>query len=197
VCPLNRGNSTESKKAYILLPGIEGIDETDLQFMEYAKYVDNALASKGFIKAKDKDSADVAIFLIYGIGNPPPKYSMSATGQSGVSSSKTRGKSGVGIFGNEHSETTTYTMTYFKYLILDAVEPYKQAQKTNQIWQTTATNTGTSSDLRGMFPILVVAAEKYLGLNTGKKVYTTVTEKNERLIEIKSIIIDAQKQKSK
>lgn len=197
--------TAESKKTYILLSGIKEIDETDLQFIEYSKYIDNALASKGFIKAKDKDSADVAIFLIYGIGNPQEhtyNYSQPVIGQTGVSSSTTYGY--INRFGNTatYSGSTTYTptygitghvpvsetyTTYSRYLILDAIdiEAYKKSQKTNQIWQTTVTSTGSSGDLRIMFPILVAASTKYIGVNTGKKIYIRLSR--ERFIEIKKL----------
>ena len=35
------------KKNYILLPGVKGIDSNDIQFQEYAKYIDSILTDRG------------------------------------------------------------------------------------------------------------------------------------------------------
>lgn len=197
--------AAESKKTYILLSGVKEINKTDLQFIEYANYVDAALASRGFIKAQDKEKADVAIFLIYGIGNPQENtynYSLPIIGQTGVSSSTTYGN--INTFGNTstYSGSTFYTptygvtghvpvsrsyVTYFRYLILDAIDldSYKQTQQMNQLWQTTVTSTGSSGDLRIVLPILVAASQKYMGVNTGKKIYIKLSR--DRVVEIKKL----------
>lgn len=179
----------ESKKMYILLPGLKNVETTDLQFKEYATYVERALTSRGLVKANSLEDANIAIFLAYGIGNPQDNiysYSLPIWGQTGVSSSSTFGT--VNTFGNTatYSGTTTYTptygvtgfmpivgsyVTYFRFLILDAVDldEYKQSQKITQLWQTTATSTGSSGDLRLVFPILVTATKPYLGEKHGQE----------------------------
>ena len=185
----------EVKKKYILLSGLKDVEPTDLQFREYASYVDKALAAKGFVKAEDFQDANVAVFLAYGIGDPQKHhytYSLPAWGQTGVSSSTTYGTlSTYGGYGTYHG-TTTYTptygitgytshsgtrITYFRFLVLDAVDldEYKRSQKTVQIWRTTVTSTGSSGDLRRVFPVLVGASGPYIGINTGKKVKITLT----------------------
>jgi hypothetical protein len=196
-----------SKRKYILLPGIKDVKNSDLQFIEYAKYIDKALASKKFVKAKSFEDANVAIFLVYGIGNPQEStfsYALPTWGQTGISSSNTYGS--INTFGNtaSYSGFTTYTptygitgfipirgsyITYFRFLILDAVDldEYKQSQKINQLWQTTVTSTGSSGDLRLIFPIMVAASKPYLGSNTGKRIEISLTEKDSRVVEIKSI----------
>jgi len=63
-------NLTQDRKSYVLLPGNKGTPVSDLQFKEYTAYVNRALLSQGFITAKTLDEADVAIFLLYGIGDP-------------------------------------------------------------------------------------------------------------------------------
>lgn len=199
--------NADSKKKYILLAGIKDVKDTDLQFIEYTKYIDKALISKGFIKANKFEDANVAIFLVYGIGNPQKNtysYALPMWGQTGVSTSTTYGS--LNTFGNTatYSGFTTYTptygitgfvpasgsyVTYFRFLILDAVDldEYKQSQKMNQLWQTTVTSTGSSGDLRLVFPILVAASKPYLGSNTGKRIEIRLTEEDERVFEIKSI----------
>ena len=197
----------EAKKNYVLLPGLEGINANDLQYQEYANYVDKALAKKGFLKSDDIKNADIAIFLVYGIGDPQVQqytYSLPVWGQTGVSSSSTYGT--INTFDNTttYSGTTTYTptygivgstthtgttVTYFRYLVLDAIdlEIYRKNKKVVQVWKTSVTSPGSSGDLRQVFPILVGASMDYIGTNTGKKVRVTLYENDKRVKEVKGL----------
>jgi len=199
----------DSKKKYILLSGIKDVKDTDLQFIEYTKYIETALISRGFSKATTIEDANVAIFLVYGIGNPQKNtysYALPMWGQTGVSSSTTYGS--LNTFGNTatYSGTTTYNPTYgitgffpvsgsyvnyFRFLILDAVDidEYKKTQKMNQLWQTTVTSTGSSGDLRLVFPVMVAASKEYLGLNTGKRIQIILSEEDQRVVEIKKVLM--------
>ena len=209
----------DSKKKYILLSGIKDVKDTDLQFdvkdtdlqfIEYTKYIETALISRGFFKANTIEDANVAIFLVYGMGKPQKNtysYALPMWGQTGVSSSTTYGS--LNTFGNTatYSGTTTYNPTYgitgfvpgsgsyvnyFGFLILDAVDidEYKKSQKMNQLWQTTVTSTGSSGDLRLVFPVMVAASKEYLGLNTGKRIQIILSEEDQRVVEIKKVLID-------
>lgn len=199
---------SSSRTNYILLPGLEGLNVNDLQYQEYASYVDRALAKKGFFKTVDIKSADIAIFLSYGMGDPQVQqytYSLPTWGQTGVSSSNTYGT--IQTFGNSatYSGTTTYTPTYgitgytthtgtkisyFSFLLLNAVdlEIYRKNEKIVNIWKISATSSGSSSDLRQVFPILVVASMDYIGTNTGKKLQITIYENDRKINAIKGIL---------
>lgn len=195
------------KKSYILLPGNKDTKAEDLQFKEYAAYVSRALIKQGFVPAESFEKANVAIFLVYGIGDPREhqySYSIPTWGQTGVSSSYTTGTvSSYGGYGS-YSGTTTYTptygvtgstthtgsyTTYFRFMVLDAVDldEYKKSKKEVQLWKTTVTSGGSSGDLRRVFPILVAASQQYVGKNTGQKVEVNLYEEDERVIEIKGI----------
>lgn len=198
---------TEFKTKYLLLSGIKDVGEDDLQFREYAGYVDRALAMIGYTKATSFDEAEIAVYLSYGIGDPEShtySYSVPTWGQTGVSSSTTYGT--VNVYGNtaSYSGTTTYTpqygvtgsrthvgtiITYFRYMILDAIdlEEYGETEEKRQLWKTTVTSTGTSGDLRQVFPVLVAASKEYFGTNTGKKVRVILYENDERVIEVKGL----------
>ncbi len=200
-------SGTEIKNRFILLPGSKDFDQGDLQYREYAAYVERALLEKGFVKANDFDDANVAIFLVYGIGDPQERqftYSLPIWGQTGVASSSTFGT--VNTFGNTgtYSATTTYTptygvvgssthsgtrITYFRYFWLDAVnlDEYRRTEKVNQLWKTTVTSMGSSGDLRQVFPVLVGAAKEHFGTNTGKKVKVTLFENDKRVLEVKGV----------
>lgn len=194
-----------NKHLYILLPGNKDTKAEDLQFKEYAAYVNRALIKQGFVPAESFEKANVAIFLVYGIGDPQEHqytYSLPTWGQTGVSSSYTTGTiSSYGGYGS-YSGTTTYTPTYgitgstthigshntyFRFMVLDAVDldEYKKSKKEVQLWKTTVTSTGSSGELRKVFPILVAASREYVGKNTGQKVEVNLFEEDDRVMEIK------------
>jgi len=183
-----------AKKRYILLPGSKGIEAGNLQFIEFAGYVENVLAERGFVKVEPFEDEDIIIFLTYAIGDPQTfqyTYSIPTWGQTGVSSSRTYGTVYPYSGGATYSGTTTYTPTYgitgstthigsatsyTKFLFLDAydVPTYVKEERMVQVWTTSVTNTGVSGDLRYIFPYMVVAMKPHLGTNTGRKVEVEV-----------------------
>lgn len=194
-----------NKKSYILLPGNKDTTSEDLQFKEYAAYVNRALIKQDFVLAESLEKANVAIFLAYGIGDPKEhqySYSIPTWGQAGVSSSYTTGTiNSYGGYGS-YSGTTTYAptygvtgstthtgsySTYFRFMVLDAIDldEFKKSKKEVQLWKTTAISSGSSGDLRLVFPNLVAASQQYVGKNTGQKVEVNLYEQDERVIEIK------------
>lgn len=201
------GEVTEFKRRYVLMPGDKDISPEDLQFKEYATYVNHALWKQGFSPASSLEDANVVIFLMYGIGDPQEhqySYSIPTWGQTGVASSYTSGSfRGFGGYGS-YSGTTTYTpiygvtgsqtysgnyTTYFRFLILEAIDldEYKRSEREIQLWKTTVTSSGSSEDLRRVFPILVAASQEYIGKNTGRKVEVSLYETDKRVVEIKGI----------
>ena len=191
-----------TKNSYVLLPGDQSTSASDLQFKEYASYVNRALIKQGFIPAESFQDASLAIFLTYGIGEPEQQlhtYSVPTYGQTGVSSSNT-----TGTFNTDgsYSGTTTYTptygvtgstthvdtiTTYFRFIVMDAfdLDEYKTSEREVQLWKTTVTSTGTSGDLRIVLPALVAASQEYIGTNTGKKVKINMSTSDGRIAEIK------------
>lgn len=209
------------KRKYVLMSDLKNISTTDLEFQEYAKYINKALQNRGFIKT-DFKNADIAIFLRYGISKPQKhtkSYSIPVYGQTGVSSATTYGTSNTygtlntygnsGYYqGNTYSNATTYYtptygikgyqsgiseyVLYTRYYELSAadLEYYKSTRKNKELWKTTVTSTGSSGDLRKVFPVLVAASEKYIGLNTGKKIEIQLYEDDKKVLELKGIKIN-------
>ncbi len=183
-----------AKKRYIIIPGIKYVEPSDLQFLEYASYVERILSEKGFINASQFADADIAVFLSYGIGNPQEhqySYTLPVWGQTGVSSSTTHGTlstyGGRGIY----SGTTTYTPTYgvkgytshvgsyksyTRFLFMDAydVESFKRDQKMKQVWKISVISNGYNDDLRQVFPYMAVAMKPHIGTNTGRKIVVEI-----------------------
>ncbi len=186
---------------------MKGVEVKDLQFREYAAYVERALLSLGYTKGARLEDTDIAISLGYGIGEPETSqytYSLPTYGQTGVSSANTYGT--VNTYGNSstYSGTTTYTptygvtgstthtgtlTTYYRYMWLDAfdLEEFRKTKNRIQLWKTTVTSTGSSGDLRQVFPILVAASKPHIGSNTGKKINVVLTEKDKKVAEIKGL----------
>jgi len=205
--------SAKENKTYILLPSNKDTKADDLQFKEYASYVNRALQAQGFVPAESFQKANVAIFLGYGIGDPKEHqytYSLPTWGQTGVSSSYTTGTvSSYGDYGS-YSGTTSYTPTYgvtgstthsgsytthFRFMLLDAVDldEYKKSKKEVQLWKTTVTSSGSSGDLRRVFPILVAASKDYIATNTGKMVKVKLLEEDAQVMAIKGILKEPKK----
>lgn len=179
-----------AKKRYVLLPGEKGVSAGDLQFQEFAAYVEKILAERGFVKAASFQDAAVAIFLAYAIGDPQTyqyTYTLPTWGQTGVSSSYTHGT--ISSYGGmaTYSGTTTYTPTYgitgstthvgrgteySRFLSLDAydVQTYVKENRMAQVWKTSVVSTGSSGDLRYVVPYMVTAMKPYLGTNTGRQI---------------------------
>lgn len=191
-----------AKTKYILLPGNKDTSENDLQFKEYASYLNQVLISRGFVPADNFETADLAIIVVYGIGNPQEhqySYSLPVYGQTGVSSTSTYGT--LNTYGNygTYSETTNYNptygikgytsqigtyTTYFRFVVLDAIDlvEYKQKNKEVQVWKTTVTSTGSSGDLRRVFPFMLSASKPYIGTNTGQQIKVILNE-NDRVVQ--------------
>lgn len=195
-----------SRKHFVLLPGNKDTPATDLQFREYAAYINRALVSRGYVPAEGIEKADLAIFVVYGIGNPQQhqySYSIPTWGQTGISSSSTYGTlntyGGYGTYRGTTTHTPTYGITgstshigtyttYFRFLVLDALDlsEYKQTKKEVQLWKTTITSAGSSGDLRRVFPYMVTASMPHIGTNTGQQIKVVLEENDPAVLNVKS-----------
>lgn len=204
--------ASQARRTYVLLPGNEGVTWDDLQFQEYAVYVMRVLNAQGFMAAQKAEEADLAITLFYGIGDPQMQqytYSLPVWGQTGVSSSQTYGTATA--YGNSatYSGTTTYTpsygitgysthtgsvTTYFRYAQITGYDfkEFRESSKQLQLWRTTITSTGSSGDLRQVFPVMVGAAVPYIATNTGKQVAVQLEESADIVKAVKGQLPDAQ-----
>ncbi len=194
-----------ARKNFVLLPGNKDTSVTDLQFREYAAYINRALVSRGYVPAESVEVADLAIFVLYGIGNPQEhqySYSIPTWGQTGVSSSSTYGTLNTYGRSGTYSGATTYTptygiagstshigtyATYFRFLVLDAIDlsEYKQTKKEVQLWKTTITSIGSSGDLRKVFPYMVTASMPHIGTNTGQQIKVILEENDPAVLNVK------------
>jgi hypothetical protein len=63
-----------SKRTYVILPGNPDVQPLDLQFQEFKLQAERVLQYRGFSAAPDPETADLIIFLAYGLGTPSVSY---------------------------------------------------------------------------------------------------------------------------
>jgi len=197
----------EQNSTYVLLSANEDVDIDDLQFREFAQYIHRALAARGFLHTENINEAELAIFLYYGIGDPQEHYytySIPIWGQTGVSSSTTTAT--MNFYGNTgyYSGTTTHTptygitgyssgagsyVTYFRHMALSAcdIAHYQETQQLKEVWRTYVASTGSSGDLRRVFPIMVAAAWQHIGENSRGQVQVKLNENSPLVREVKGM----------
>lgn len=181
----------------LILPGESEIDADDLLFQEFAADVALALERQGFVVVDALDDADQAVFLSYGISDPQTRtVSVPQFGRTGVSSANTTGT--ISSYGNSSSfsGTTTYNYNYgitgysnvqrtqyTRLVVLTAYDVHKFLESENmvQIWRTTIVSTGSSGDLRRVFPVLIGTAEDLIGTNTGQQISRKTYESSTRV----------------
>jgi hypothetical protein len=191
-------------KKYVLVPSDSTIDENDLQYIEFSKYVKVMLYKKGYIETVIEDGdADVMIFFKYGISDPETFQKTVAVpqwGQTGVSSTTTRGNVYVNPFTNnvKYNQTTTsmptygitgyinQTQTYTKYLRYILLTTYDlnfyiKNKKDKIVWNTIITSSGTGGDLRKIIPYMVYAGGLYFGKSSGEKKMMRIYEDYEQI----------------
>lgn len=199
-------DSPAAHPTFMVIPGMTGIDENDLQFREYAAYIERALTNRGFRVTDSIDSADAAVALNYGVSDPKTftyTYATPVWGQTGVSSSNSTGI--VQSYGNTsyYSGKTTYTPTYgvvgsqthtamsvifVRYFGVVAYDlrAFRERQQMVPVWKTVVTSAGPTGDLRLAMPALVVAAEPYFATNPGSAVEVSISANDERIARLRA-----------
>lgn len=152
-------------RRFIIQPGNKDVTVEDLEFNEYAAYVNRVLISTGFNTAMNERDADIVVFLSYGIGNP----------QSHIYS--------------DGAEVASYTFLD-RFLQLDAYDmgAFRKENKRRQVWKTTVISTGPSKDLRRVMPYMVAAMKPYVAKNTGRAIRVKLREADPT---VKSLVSDS------
>jgi len=191
-------------KTYHLQPN-PGIDDDwdDLQFQEYAMYVMVTLGAIGY-SIVEPEEADLTIFLTYGISGPQASkhsYSLPITGKTGVASSVTTGTVNNGVYRGTTTNVPTYGVVGYqqvsqtlirhaRFVSLGAYDyqHFLKTKENKQVWRTDITSTGSSGDLRRVFPVLIASAGNYMGRDTGEAVVVSISEEDKRVKLIKEFV---------
>ncbi len=196
-------------KTFVILSGNEKVSNDDLEFREYSMYLTRALTSIGYTQANSQETADLAIFLTYGISDPKTyvnTYSKPVWGQTGTSSTTTYGTATtIGnstylntsttqqpTYGITGYRTETETITnYLRYASISGYDfkKYKETGESSQIWSTNIESTGPSGDLRRVFPVMVAAATPYIGKSSGNKTLIRINEQDDHVRKLKGLPI--------
>ena len=188
--------SVQPTRTYFILPQSESVSSDSLEFREFSRAVEKILAMKGGIRTHDLNAADTVLFLSYGIGpekRSQQSFSIPTFGQTGVASSHTSGT----VSGRSISATTTYMPSYgitgsnnFSYNVsefdrwLRLSSVTSESLKNNhpkESWGIEVKSSGTSNDIREVFPVMVFASKDYVNINSGKSIKVKVKESDKRL----------------
>lgn len=187
--------SNHSGKKVFVVPG-NNVAINDIQFIEFSGYIKKALVKKGFTVVDSIDESDQVVLLGYAISGPQSyTENIPLFGPTGVKSSSTFGH--INSSGNYYSSTMydyNYGITgikqieriyYTRTIVLIAYDwqLFKKKKIEKQLWKTDIVSTGSSDDLRYVFPYMIVAAEKYIGTNTKKAVTVEISEYDRRVKE--------------
>jgi hypothetical protein len=134
----------------------------------------------------------------YGIGQPTrvgystssPVFGITGGGISSFTALSSNGQTTLGtissppqlgVVGQDY-QSGSYNV-YPRWLVLEAVDlaATRDSKKPVTSWRTTVISSGTSADLRMVFPYLITAAKDYIGGNTGKMVNVVIYAGDERV----------------
>lgn len=197
---------SEQKKKYIIMPEKEGCSYSDLQFVEFARYTDRALQSRGFKKVLYKEEADIAISLGYDMKYHTYQYnySLPVYGQTGIASSTTSGTwtnynniSGYsgqttytpayGVVGSQTYTGTGVSFTHWLRLTGFDLAKYKitnNAKDASQLWYINVVSVCQSGDQRRVFPVMLAACRSFIATNTHQTITVEIKEDDKRVYEI-------------
>lgn len=179
----NRDRQLPAQATYVILP-VKGQD-SDLEFQDYARMVETKLSERGYRRA-DINSADMAIFIVYGInfaGVRNYAYSLPVYGTNTFSGSSFSGGGMTSFSGTTSGIVGSQTVAgsireYTRTLIVDVVDftHYKNTGQVVLLWKGDITSTGSSNDLRLVMPMLVESGFRHFGQNTKKGITHVYSE---------------------
>jgi len=140
------------------------------------------LPSKGLVETDDKETADVAVFVSYKLGEPiesdAPPLPPPITNANG-----TPFRDGM-IQGPGGAYPRHGDIMVPKLLHLSALRyaEYRKTKKRNYYWRADATLTEKGDDLRRALPILVAGISSYLGKSVEGDVWVNIAENDPKLL---------------
>lgn len=201
-------NGGSELRSYSLVSGNADGSVEDLQFQEYARYLDRALLARGFTAVMPSQSAQLTIVLSYGVHGPfttEENYSQPIWGQTGfrtVYRFPRRPDGALCREGGRYYYQPTYGVTgystgqrsvttFAQYVTIEAFPSaeFHQPGRQQVIWRVDIESIGKRSDLRQGFPIMLAAAVPYIGSNSGQKVELELDEDADAVQLLKGIAV--------
>jgi hypothetical protein len=172
---------------------------------EFKTYVERALENQKFEIVDSIKGADLVITFNYGMKSSqeirssptydwvaPKAYGFEATttkpySQQSWNTSGTISEQGIGHLEQTGSETYT-EWSHLRVIVIKAFEAsdLREHEKKNpiELWQTTITSRGSSSDMRKVFPAMLAAGARALGHKTNGQIRVQIHEDAEPIKEI-------------
>jgi len=169
-------------KTYVILSAMQNVSDNDLQFQEFARYIENALSQKGYIRKNSKEGTDLLIRLAYWIGEPQTTTS-TQTYTTGTGYSYPVGWMWYTVPPQTHQETTTETL-YKKTLVLEAYN-LKDTARQSQLWKISLRSTNPIGDLRFFLPYMITAGVPYFGVDSGGEKEIDIYGRDPMILEIR------------
>lgn len=168
---------------YVLKPVVKGVDESDLHFAEYSRHIDNALQKHGMTRVDSVDEANVQISVNYGIKSrqrallrhsvlDDPFYYERRCRHRHKGQCLHRYPSRFydhndWFYGPRRRQVDVLT-SYSVFVSLEARLIDTDTAKP-VLWTTRARARFAKPDLRVTLPLLLVAAEDFIGVDTGRE----------------------------
>jgi hypothetical protein len=187
---------------YVLVSGVEGIGPDNAEFKEFSAYVRKVFTDLHYIEVSG-DLAEEVIILSYGLrlpvdvdslvipasvdGNRTTRFVAEKTGDSSRGDKLVRPLSSSRLSGAYQSVRNVYR----RYLLLVGVNAqlYEPQAKVVPLWKVMAVSTGYSTDLRRIFPIMLVACKPFIGTTTAKEVTVRLREDDEQVRQLREGVV--------
>lgn len=184
----------QDMKNYVFIDSEKPLIGGDLQNKEFRSMTEQVLAEDGFSKT-NTESADVEIFLDYGVSDPQvvqSTYSTPVYGPTGLLcvSYSSLGPSVAPQYGVVGYETKVDTqIRYERYLAMVGYDKNNIQPNGNhvELWRLHVSSVGETGDLRRIFPVLLAGAKNYIGKSTGQKIELKMYENNKEVLKIKDV----------
>jgi hypothetical protein len=195
----SRDPGVNSPATYILAPGQSGVTSGDLQFQEFAGYVERALARRGLSRTADPSKADLVVVMSYGVGDPQTftqQVAVPVWGQTGIASMNTTGQLSGNTFKSTTTVNSTYGITGYSQMTSSQTFVIRNLKLTtykkedvvnasfNQLWMVSVASAGPTADLRLVLPYLVSAAVPYIGKSPGRLVSVSLPRNDQSTLAL-------------
>lgn len=171
-------------KKFVIVSDKNEVVNNDLTFSEYARQVVSVLEMQGYTRVPNIDDAQLMVVLTFHISAPhtktdivnTPVYPMAGPFYSGP----------FGYYPYPLLDYPVYQpmvhqwVVYKKLVRLQALDAaaYTKQKRIKPLWDIQVTSNNENGDLRYMFPYMLVAAEPYIGKDTGQIINVTVDNNN-------------------
>jgi hypothetical protein len=171
----------------------------DLEFKEYGKILGSALTDLGYSAAESLAAADVAILLSYGVSEPrsfeyttsTPVFeyvagktttytAVAVTADSAAGASVRVTQPSQLLYAGQKTVTTTEDV-YTRYFRCEAVaaDIVRNENRVEPLWVSTVRSSGSLSDLRVIFPLMVASSVDIYGIDTDIELPRRITTSDE------------------